>query len=1421
MWIKRFSQVFILILTVTFIVSCGRDNSSDNSSTEQNLYRSYTIDIQKDANAYAIETSIGDKELIVPNSKKLSLELPISASVQYFLVRDKYANIVLLYPLFPENNNNKVYISVNSTADALISLIPQVQILENPEAIKQIVSFMHSTPEYKQLIDNIKTYLQKDSYDKDLFKDKAIIRTLDKIAKEILPNFIENNIRHAGFANISTTRGINRGLSDMLFEVYSDNENIYIRNPHFVAYGFFPKEEPNPLSFPQEFVKPTTSLIAVDLKLWPPKIEFKDGYSNIAETKISLKTLPEPSSNYPLYIQRNLWTKGYDFINGFLLFLETITTTYKLSPDSTKKIMENDKVYQALQPLIKGLENTNLDDIRKKAKSVYVRAKEISSLIDVMLEYYNKYYGDVPYETYKHLKWMKGALDSTTFFTERFIFKALGIKKHEIALMNIRTFLITELGKSLDEIYELSQQDFIALLSNYYNKKLAKNKRFLEIWLILKGLRRDDGEDERTDDLIQNIEDVYILGKKAIDAFYEWAKQDAKVLDKILNITLNKWLADSIKEKTLDLTMKAASKFGVAPVYYTGYTTNKVVPFIISFITAPEKIKAYYYNRKVISTSPPLLENIRYIRNGIFSLEDTGGRIILNSPTDSFSIKGTVRAEGSFEFIHKNSEAWWGNLPERDVFGFRILKRYVDSKGNKHSNLVYEYNISMYNPFLGTEKVKVSEYTKILGTKTTEYSVDKYKEITNGLVDTKYFTIPISFSQEENPIGITIQYWNADSAVIENRFIPIEMNHNLSLEIIDYSECGKVRFAVKANTPLSEIQYEIIYVDENGNKKNVSGYLLSDNPNSDGVTKISLTDYGFLLVYDRSKIDSDLILTLKDSYGNNEKAVIPIPEECFEIPTKPAITSFNISNPNECITTGNCIFEANVKGEITDWLIDFGDENQATPTSLFDLVDSLYYRHKYEQSGNYTVTLKVCNDELCDEKSIKVDVKIDNSTNKPPKINFFKVEPNNGTAPLEVQFSWSISDPDEDVVTCYIDVDNDGTIDYTIDSCDNTTAFMHTYTNAGNYIAKLTATDAHGNTTADIVIVKIKDIEESSNNGSNNESEESISEESCNGLDITINKSDTVIMEEYMYGSFFVNGKIYYRTTTGVKAFDAKSKIIKENLTILNNNSGKLSLSTSLHSIYVDPTEKFFILNAYYYENDNREEYLLFLEKENSTLNILKAFKIETHITKLYINNGYLYVLCSNGVKIFDISDLSSPILLSEIKVPNTKGHPTNITICNDIGYITLRKGAFEGDLWILDLNDKESPKGISIFSLGAGEPLFVEQYKGQLLIITDGNDDNYLKFIDISDLYNPKIVAKVPLAYGSTAGSLLFNNFLVVPNYYTKGLSFIDLNKKKSTYYSVREIESVGWVKAYKFNDVLLVIDDIHVLYFKIKECQ
>jgi len=79
-----------------------------------------------------------------------------------------------------------------------------------------------------------------------------------------------------------------------------------------------------------------------------------------------------------------------------------------------------------------------------------------------------------------------------------------------------------------------------------------------------------------------------------------------------------------------------------------------------------------------------------------------------------------------------------------------------------------------------------------------------------------------------------------------------------------------------------------------------------------------------------------------------------------------------------------------------------------------------------------------------------------------PVVNDFTINSNPAYTNSPVQFNWDVSDINGGTLTCLLDVNNDGTAEYTINDCGNTTTQNHLYSVAGAYSAKLTVSDTSG-----------------------------------------------------------------------------------------------------------------------------------------------------------------------------------------------------------------------------------------------------------------------------------------------------------------------------------------------------------------------
>ena len=123
-------------------------------------------------------------------------------------------------------------------------------------------------------------------------------------------------------------------------------------------------------------------------------------------------------------------------------------------------------------------------------------------------------------------------------------------------------------------------------------------------------------------------------------------------------------------------------------------------------------------------------------------------------------------------------------------------------------------------------------------------------------------------------------------------------------------------------------------------------------------------------------------------------------------------------------------------------------------------------------AGTYTLTATSVADTTAGA-TLTITISKPTPTNHPPAIARFAVSPNPVEAGTATAFSWSVSDPDGDALTCTLDTNNDGSPEYTVSDCANNTSRAHTYASAGTHTANLTVSDGSGGTDADVVSVHV------------------------------------------------------------------------------------------------------------------------------------------------------------------------------------------------------------------------------------------------------------------------------------------------------------------------------------------------------------
>ncbi len=135
------------------------------------------------------------------------------------------------------------------------------------------------------------------------------------------------------------------------------------------------------------------------------------------------------------------------------------------------------------------------------------------------------------------------------------------------------------------------------------------------------------------------------------------------------------------------------------------------------------------------------------------------------------------------------------------------------------------------------------------------------------------------------------------------------------------------------------------------------------------------------------------------------------------------------------------------------------DADGSNEHTIDDCANNTSQIHTYTQAGDYQVRLTVVDGINAPiQQDVSVTVTEPNTTS-PPEITRFSATPEAPKTSSSMSFDWDVSDADGDTLTCKLDVDGDGTDDYTINDCVSNTSQAHTYTQAGVYQVRLTVED--------------------------------------------------------------------------------------------------------------------------------------------------------------------------------------------------------------------------------------------------------------------------------------------------------------------------------------------------------------------------
>ncbi len=122
----------------------------------------------------------------------------------------------------------------------------------------------------------------------------------------------------------------------------------------------------------------------------------------------------------------------------------------------------------------------------------------------------------------------------------------------------------------------------------------------------------------------------------------------------------------------------------------------------------------------------------------------------------------------------------------------------------------------------------------------------------------------------------------------------------------------------------------------------------------------------------------------------------------------------------------------------------------------------LSYSQTFATPGTFTARLRVADEQGASvERTLSYEVK--ERPNAAPEIATFAVAPAQGAIPLATAFTFEASDPEQGALTCTLDVNADGTAEYSFTAC-KAVRQAHTFAAAGTFTAVLTVKDEKGAT---------------------------------------------------------------------------------------------------------------------------------------------------------------------------------------------------------------------------------------------------------------------------------------------------------------------------------------------------------------------